>query len=103
METLTIDRADGVVTVTLNRPERKNAINGPMWDELLATFDEVTRNNSDRVLVLTGAGDAFCSGQDLGAVDQTEHGLVRMRHVGHVALALHRVPEPTIAKANEVP
>src|SRR5260370_345031 len=65
METLIVDRADGVVTVTLNRPEKKNAINGPMWRELIEVFDEVADTPSDRVLVITGAGDGFCSGADL--------------------------------------
>ena len=65
METLIVDRADGVVTVTLNRPEKKNAINGPMWRELIEVFDEVADTPGDRVLVITGAGDGFCSGADL--------------------------------------
>ena len=38
METIDVDRVDGVVTITLTRPEKKNAINGPMWDELLVMF-----------------------------------------------------------------
>src|SRR5688500_4998252 len=103
METLLIERADGVVTVTLNRPERKNAVNGVMWDELLATFREIADNADDRVVVITGAGGAFCSGQDLGAADALmQHGLHRMRHIGEVAIALHRLPQPTIAKVGGV-
>ena len=63
METLIVERSSaGIVTVTLHRPEKKNAINGPMWDELMAVFREVAESASDRVLVLTGAGDAFCGG-----------------------------------------
>lgn len=103
METILLDRADGVVTVTLNRPEKKNAINERMWDELLAVFDEVAANVADRVLVLTGAAGAFCSGADLtDAAGDERHGLVRMRHVADVALRLHRLPKPTIAKVNGV-
>ena len=66
LETLIVERADGVVTVTLNRPARKNAANGTMWTELLATFDDVATDRNDRVMILTGSGDAFCSGADLG-------------------------------------
>ncbi len=67
METLLVDRApNGVVTLTLNRPEKKNAMNAAMFNELLAVFREVDASTSDRVLVITGAGDAFCSGADLG-------------------------------------
>jgi len=103
METLQIERAEGIVTVTLNRPEKKNAINGTMWDELLTTFRQVGANLDDRVMVLTGAGGAFCSGADLsGGGPQTGGGLAHMRHVGDVALSLHRIMKPTIAKVGGV-
>ena len=103
METLRVERADGVVTVTLDRPERKNAINDVMWVELWETFESVARSSEDRVLVVTGAGGAFCSGQDLSGVTAAgDHGLVRMRRVGDVALALHRMPKPTIAKVDGI-
>jgi 2-(1,2-epoxy-1,2-dihydrophenyl)acetyl-CoA isomerase len=103
METLLVERDGGIVTVTLTRPEKKNAANGVMWDELLAVFTEVGDAESDRVLVITGAGGAFCSGADLSAPDRlTRNGLARMRHIGSVALALHRLPKPTIAKVDGV-
>jgi 2-(1,2-epoxy-1,2-dihydrophenyl)acetyl-CoA isomerase len=103
-ETLLVDRsASGVVTVTMNRPEKKNAANDVMWDELLSVFSEVASNDADRVLVLTGAGGAFCSGQDLTSVGSiTRNGLSRMRWIGSVALALHRLPKPTIAAVGGV-
>jgi methylglutaconyl-CoA hydratase len=59
----TVD-ADGVATLTLNRPEMKNAMNGEMYDEARAVVAEVDRDPAIRVLVLTGAGTAFCSGGD---------------------------------------
>lgn len=107
METLIVERKDGVVTVTMNRPERKNAANGRMLRELQETFTEVEDRTEDRVLVLTGAGGAFCSGADLSdpdgpASDPTRAGLVRMRRLGDVALALHRLNKPTIAKVEGV-
>jgi enoyl-CoA hydratase/carnithine racemase len=103
METLLVERDGGIVTVTLNRPEKKNAANDRMWDELHAVFTEVAESADDRVLVITGAGDAFCSGADLSSPDRTErNGLARMRHIGATALALHRLPKPTIAKVNGV-
>ena len=67
MPTILVERSDGVVRVTLNRPEKKNAITSEMWDELTGTFHEVAACRSDRVLVITGAGDAFCSGVDFAA------------------------------------
>ena len=104
METLIVDRrADGVVTVTLNRPDKKNAINATMWNELLETFAEVGESTTDRVLVLTGAGDAFCSGADLaGEADADRHQLQRMYHFNRIGLALHAIPKPVIAKVNGV-
>ena len=103
METLIVERDGGVVTVTMNRPEKKNAANGQMWDELLAVFSEVAGNDADRVLVMTGTGDAFCSGADLSdGGSLSRNGLTRMRHIGDSALALHRLAKPTIAKVNGV-
>jgi 2-(1,2-epoxy-1,2-dihydrophenyl)acetyl-CoA isomerase len=105
METLIIERQDGVATVTMNRPERKNAANAAMLTELFETFEAVERNADDRVLVLTGAGGSFCSGADLGdpkgpAGAAGPPALVRMRRLGDVALALHRLTKPTIAKVD---
>lgn len=103
METVVVERAEGIVTVTLNRPEKKNAVNQLMWNELLEIFREIADNTADRVMVLTGAGGAFCSGADLtdSTVSQ-DHQLVKMRHVADVALALHRISKPTIAKVGGV-
>jgi 2-(1,2-epoxy-1,2-dihydrophenyl)acetyl-CoA isomerase len=108
METIDVSRADGgIVTVTLNRPEKKNAINPPMWNELLATFREIGANAGvDRVVVLTGAGGAFCSGADLSSglnvSSRPRNQLFDMRHVADVCLALHRLPQPVIAKVGGV-
>ncbi len=103
METITVDDAGGVRTITLNRPEKKNAINGVMWDELLAAFADAGSDAGTRVVVVTGAGGAFCSGADLSdGVAVSSAGLASMRHVGDVCLALHRVPKPTIAKVGGV-
>jgi 2-(1,2-epoxy-1,2-dihydrophenyl)acetyl-CoA isomerase len=104
MDTLRLDRApNGVVTLTLNRPEKKNAMNGRMFAELLAAFREVNETTSDRVLVITGTGDAFSSGADLGdRAGDTRHPLHRLHAVSDIVLALHRLPQPVIAKVNGV-
>jgi enoyl-CoA hydratase/carnithine racemase len=106
-ETILIKRDDGVVNVTLNRPERKNAANGQMWLELRDLFYEVAHNRQDRVLVLTGAGGAFCSGADISdpkgvSGDPSDPHLVRMQFLGEVMLALHDVPQPTVAKVRGI-
>jgi enoyl-CoA hydratase/carnithine racemase len=107
LETLIVERDAGVVTVTMNRPARKNAANSTMWSELLATFEDVATDREARVMVLTGAGGAFCSGADLGdsadiAGRPGDPHLVQMRALGDVALRLHRIPKPTIAKVGGV-
>jgi enoyl-CoA hydratase/carnithine racemase len=105
METLLVDRDDrGIVTVTLNRPAKKNAINGPMWDELLAVFREIQVSTTDRVVILTGTQGAFCSGADVTEMTSgpRRHWLQQMRFINEVALTLHRIPQPTIAKVNGV-
>lgn len=109
MENLIIERAGGVVTATLNRPQKKNAINGPLWRELLELFDSVEENPQDRALVITGAADAFCSGADLTDDDNASNlqggaggALARMRLVGRVALRLHELRKPTVAAVNGV-
>ena len=104
MDTMLVDRApNGVVTLTLNRPERKNAMNTAMFSELLTVFREVDVSSTDRVLVITGAGDAFCSGADLSdRGSDPRHSLSRLHWVADIALALHRIPKPVIAKVNGV-
>lgn len=98
METVVVERATGTVTVTMNRPDKKNAINAVMWRELRESFEEIAARPEDRVMILTGAGDAFCSGADLSAGVP----LSGMREIADVALALHRIPKPTIAKVGGV-
>ena len=105
METLEVFRQNGVVTVTMNRPAKKNAINQAMWQELLDTFRQIADTDSDRVVVLTGAGGEFCSGADLsadGARRADRHQLASMRNISDVCLALARIPQPTIAKVRGV-
>jgi enoyl-CoA hydratase/carnithine racemase len=106
-ETILVDRDGGVVTITLNRPERKNAGNGVMWREMLETLDQVARDPEARALVVTGAGGAFCSGADItdprGVSGNPEDPhLVRMQFFGNVMLALHDLPKPTIAKVRGI-
>ena len=109
METVIVERSGGVVTLTLNRSEKKNAINGVMWRELIEVFDEVADSADDRVLVITGAGDGFCSGADLTDAANTDElrggvgaSVRQMRVVGRAALRLHELPKPTIAAVNGV-
>jgi 2-(1,2-epoxy-1,2-dihydrophenyl)acetyl-CoA isomerase len=106
-ETIEVRRGEGptegVVTVTMNRPEKLNAMTDLMFRELRDAFSEVSDTETDRAVVLTGAGRAFCSGADLsGGAAGKDHMLLSMRRVGDAILAVHRCPKPTIAKVNGV-
>ena len=111
LETLWVERTEGIVTITLNRPERKNAINGQMWDDLEGVLQGISRSPVDRCVVITGANGEFCSGADVGGMKRAEgdeapprevHQLAAMRRVGDIALLLARLPQPVIAKVRGV-
>lgn len=89
---------DGIVTLTLDRPRVKNAIAGGMWEELRRIFQEVTARETDRVLVITGAGGSFCSGADLSGEMTGVHPFNAMHPVSAAAIALHEISKPVIAK-----
>lgn len=101
METLQVERAGGVVTVTLNKPKKKNAVDPLMWTEMARIWDEIARNGDrDRAVVLTGAGGDFCSGADLWLPpgEEPPHQLTAMRNVAAAIQGLHDLPQPTVAK-----
>jgi 2-(1,2-epoxy-1,2-dihydrophenyl)acetyl-CoA isomerase len=104
MADIEVTRDNGVATVTINRPARKNAVTGDMWAQLADTFRSVAADADVRCVVVTGAGGDFCSGADLSAREGARpvHQLVAMRHVNDAALSLHRMPQPTIAKVRGV-
>jgi len=105
-----LERAGGVATITLDRPAVKNALLPSHFDQLAAIFDAVAANPDDRVLVLTGAGNAFCAGADLSAdrdtIRRLEEGPIARAQFTRKALApaltLHRLPKPTIAAVNGI-
>lgn len=104
MGALLVETDQGIMTVTLNRPERRNAANEEVWAGLERAFSAAASDSAVRVVVLTGAGGAFCSGQDLSAIGEGSSvgHLEGMRRIGSIALALHRLPKPTIAKVGGV-
>ncbi|MEY4564047.1 MAG: hypothetical protein RLZZ618_3324 [Pseudomonadota bacterium] len=71
LETTLYSVDNGVATITLNRPEKLNAYNGKMRDELIALFDETDADDKVRVVIVTGAGRAFCAGADLSSGGNT--------------------------------
>jgi len=100
-ETLLIDRDGHVVVVTMNRPQRRNAITPEMFRELESVFRELQSDDGCRAVVLTGAGGAFCSGLDLTALGggaPTPASFVdRMREVNACIRSIAAFPKPTVA------
>lgn len=97
--------AGGVTTLTLNRPAQFNAINGAMLRELQAALESIGRDDSVRVVVLAGAGRAFCPGHDLKEMlaNSTEEFIGGLfRSCCDVMLALRRLPQPVIAKVHGI-
>src|SRR5207244_3949022 len=70
-EQILYDVADSVATITLNRPDRLNAVTARSIDELIAAFDAADADDGVRAVIVTGAGRAFCAGADLGAGGRT--------------------------------
>ena len=122
-ETLNHHLADGILTVTLNRPDRLNAFTLGMGEELIRTFNDASENDAVRAIVVTGAGRAFCAGMDLSTegnafginetltptladLDQRfndpefEHGIRDAG--GRVTLAIFDCKKPVIAAVNGV-
>lgn len=101
-ETLKIERADRVATVTIDRPEKRNALNGQVRRELVEAFDALEDESGIRVVVLTGAGDrAFVAGADIGEFAERtpleQRAAMEGRRVFEVVAAF---PRPVIASIN---
>jgi enoyl-CoA hydratase len=102
-ETITVKVADGVATITLNQPERRNALTLPMVDELTAAFDAFEGGEDVGAVIITGAPPAFCAGADLGHLGgrSTEGGGERgMRSIYEGFLRVARSPLATLAAVN---
>jgi enoyl-CoA hydratase/carnithine racemase len=90
-----------VALITLNRPERMNAMAFDVMIPLREALAAVGDDNDTRVIILTGAGDAFCSGADI-SVPEDVHPRYKLDRLTDVALALHELAIPTIAKVRGV-
>ena len=103
MEEIQLTLEENIATITINRPSVKNAITSEMWDELQRIFIELGYRDDVRAVIVTGAGDDFCSGADVsGMASPSEgprlHELESMRKVGDCCLSLFNMPKVTIAK-----
>jgi len=100
---------NGVLSVTLNRPDVRNAINDQMRGELIAAFERAAADVDVRAVILTGAGLGFCSGGDISGMrerleapagDVAFNGWRRQRNTHKGVAAIHGLPKPVIAAMN---
>lgn len=104
-ESILIETAKGVRTVTLNRPAKRNALTPELIDELLAALGEAAEDRSCGVLILTGAGPAFCAGLDLDhlatiSARTQEENRRDSENTAGLLRALYEFPKPVIAAVN---
>src|SRR5256714_14325241 len=98
--------ADGVATLTLNRPDRLNALSAPIMDGLLEALPRLAADPSVGAIVLTGAGRAFCAGGDVKRMAEepiarsTDEDVARLRGRMDISRLLHEIPKVTIAMVN---
>jgi 2-(1,2-epoxy-1,2-dihydrophenyl)acetyl-CoA isomerase len=97
--TVRLEKDGSIAVLTLDRPERLNAMNDPMWDALTEHLDSIVADQAIRAVILTGAGRAFCSGGDVTAMAQSDlvsgHARTKTRH--RAVLALYHLEKPVIA------
>jgi methylglutaconyl-CoA hydratase len=103
-KTITVHQSDGIALLTLNRPDKRNAISYELIDELQQAL-ELLGNSQSLVLILTGQGKAFCSGMDLenlkSLIGRTEEqNLQDSRTMARLFRSIHDFPRPTIAAVN---
>ncbi len=111
-QTIILEKREGIAVLTLNRPEKLNAINSQMTEELISALDDVDEDDEIKVLVITGAGRGFCAGADVrgmtggtekgsGSVGSAEEIRQMLRQSGgRVIPKLQKMKNPTIAMVN---
>ncbi|MGH7606414.1 MAG: enoyl-CoA hydratase/isomerase family protein [Gemmatimonadales bacterium] len=97
-----VDLADGVLTATLNRPDKRNAVDTPMIDALLAALERADLEAAVRVVAIRGAGPDFCAGMDLRELlASADHAVEQNRqaalHFASIFLRMRRLPKPVVA------
>jgi enoyl-CoA hydratase len=98
MSLVTVDITESVATVTLNDPDRRNAVTLAMCDEVAAAMDDIEANTDVKALIVTGAAPAFCAGADLTHLGGSEEAGLMAIYEGF--LRIGRSPLPTIAAVN---
>jgi enoyl-CoA hydratase/carnithine racemase len=106
---ITFDVKEGIAIITLNRPEKRNALSEGMVEDIVVALDQVQRDYAIKVLIITGAGKAFCAGGDIKRMDERGGmfggNLAELRDnyrfgIQRIPQALSKLDKPTIASVN---
>ena len=102
--TLQLDQQNQVATITLARPEKRNAISAQMIQEMLLALDEVEKGSA-RVVAITGSGKAFCAGMDLDGLralagQSPEQNLIDSQSMANMFTRIYQFPKPVISAVN---
>lgn len=102
-ETIAYEVGNGVAWLTLNRPDKLNAFTDQMNKEITVALNEASKDHNVRTIVITGAGRAFCSGEDLGSIgENTDHAEIIRKRYAPMMLKMASVEKPIIAAVNGV-
>ncbi len=104
-DTTLLDVSERIATLTLNRPDKLNALSGEMMEELVPIMERLAEDKEVRCVVITGAGRGFCAGGDIagmasGETLPNENPVARLRRLEETSRLLHEMPKPTIAMVN---
>jgi 2-(1,2-epoxy-1,2-dihydrophenyl)acetyl-CoA isomerase len=104
-DTILLDVSERIATLTLNRPDKLNALTGEMMDELVPIMERLAEDNGVRCVVIAGSGRGFCAGGDVagmasGEAIPNENPVARLRRLEETSRLLHEMPKPTIAQVN---
>ncbi len=104
-DTMLLDVSDRIATLTLNRPDKLNALTGEMMEELAPLMERLAEDEEVRCVVVTGAGRGFCAGGDIAGMASgeglpNENPVARLRRMEETSRLLHEMPKPTIAQVN---
>lgn len=102
-DSVLLETRDAIARITLNRPDVLNSFDDPMFERALAVLDDVARDRAIRAVYLTGAGRAFCAGQDVsGGMPQGSYGDHLRSHWNRVVLAMRALDRPIVCAVNGV-
>ncbi|KQP08837.1 enoyl-CoA hydratase/isomerase family protein [Pseudorhodoferax sp. Leaf265] len=106
---INLEVASAIATITLNRPDKRNAMSDAMRSEFIEALEQVAADKTIKALVLTGAGKGFCAGGDIAGMEKRMNaptgevgfnGWHRQQRVHHTQALLHTMPKPVIAAVN---